>query len=154
MESTNSFIKKPGDIVVNSPLRVPISKRKDFILNLNNYRNTHFRVLVKAKKVYTFYMINGPLVGLSNMIHAEIFYRLYPKTKRKTDIGNVISIHQKFFEDAMVAAHLIPDDDYKHVIRSTQLPVLMIDRVNPRVEITVRPIKTKDIKGVINESKG
>ena len=35
------------------PLEVWVSSNKKFILNLNNYRNTHFRVLTKAKKEYS-----------------------------------------------------------------------------------------------------
>lgn len=34
------------------PLRVAQSKKKDFILNLNNYRNAHYLVLTKAKTRY------------------------------------------------------------------------------------------------------
>jgi hypothetical protein len=145
MESSDSLIvKEPGDILIISPLRVPVSAKKDFILNLNNYRNTHFRVLAKAKRVYTEMMLTGQLVGLQGFLQAEMFYRLYPKTRRRTDIGNVCSVHQKFFEDAMVKAHMIPDDDYKHILQNTQLPVLEVDKFDPRVEILIRPIEVKE----------
>ena len=133
-----------SDILIISPLRVPVSKKKDFILNLNNYRNTHFRVLAKAKKVYTEIMLTTQLVGQPGMLQAELFYTLFPKTRRRTDLGNVISIHQKFFEDAMVAAHMIPDDDYKHILRNTQCPFIEVDKLNPRVEILIRPIEVEE----------
>jgi Holliday junction resolvase RusA-like endonuclease len=35
------------------PLTVPVSSKKNFILNLNNYRNAHFLVLSKAKSNYS-----------------------------------------------------------------------------------------------------
>ena len=38
---------------VTLPLEVYYSEKKKFILNLNNYRNAHYRVLSIAKKVYT-----------------------------------------------------------------------------------------------------
>ena len=135
-----------SDILIISPLRVAISKKKDFILNLNNYRGTHFRVLAKAKRVYTELMLTGQLVGQPGMLAAELFYTLYPKTRRLTDIDNVISVHQKFFQDAMVKAHMIPDDDYNQVIKNTQMPVIEVDKFNPRVEILIRPLEGKELE--------
>jgi hypothetical protein len=38
---------------IKLPLDVYYSKKKKFILNLNNYRNAHYRVLSTAKKIYS-----------------------------------------------------------------------------------------------------
>ena len=39
-----------------SPLRVFMTKAKNFILNMNQYRNTHFRLLNHTKINYKKYM--------------------------------------------------------------------------------------------------
>ena len=68
-----------------------------------------------------------------------ITYTLYPKTKRRTDISNVLSIHSKFFEDCLVEYGLLPDDNYIYI------PIVSyvfgkVDKDNPRVEIEVKEI--------------
>ena len=121
--------------IINSPLSVPVSKNKNFILNLNNYRNTHYQALNKAKLNDT--AIMAEQIGqMEKAGQAEIHYRLFPKTKRLTDIGNVISIHKKFFEDALVEMGVLEDDNYKFVIGSSET-FGGVDPDNPRVEIKV-----------------
>ena len=44
-------------MVLISPLSVPQTKTKNFILNLNVYRNAHFHVLNKAKINYKAIML-------------------------------------------------------------------------------------------------
>jgi len=83
-----------------SPLKVPVTKKKYFILNLNNYRNAHFFVLNKAKITYK-EMMQDQLNKLTSYTKISVEYILYPRTKRLTDLGNVLSIHQKFFEDCL-----------------------------------------------------
>jgi len=122
--------------MITSPLRVQVTKQKWFVLNLNQYRNTHFHVLNKAKAVYK-KMIADQLSGLVIITPIHITYTLYPKTKRMTDIGNVCSIHQKFFEDALTEFGLIEDDNYKF-IPSTGYKFCEVDKHNPRVEIEIR----------------
>lgn len=63
-------------------------------------------------------------------------YKLFPKSKRRTDLGNVLSIHEKFFLDALVEYERLPDDDYKHMIASFH-SFGEIDTFNPRVEIII-----------------
>jgi len=119
-----------------SPLKIMVSKNRGFILNLNNYRNTHYQTLNNAKIAYKAVMgeqINR-LPFLDESIH--ITYTLYPKTRRRTDIGNVTSVHQKFFEDALVEFGKIKDDDYFHIIGSSQ-EFGEIDPQNPRVEVLI-----------------
>lgn len=125
-------------MVLISPLKVPITKKKYFILNLNNYRNTHFFVLNKAKIVYK-EMMQEQLSKLNKYKKIRIKYTLYPKTNHLTDIGNVTSIHQKLFEDALVETGLLEDDNYLFIIGSTQA-FGEIDKDNPRVEIEIEEI--------------
>ena len=124
-------------MIINSPLSVPISKNKKFILNLNNYRNAHYNALNIAKKAYL-KIIGDQLIKLHFVEKAKVRYKLFPGTRRRTDIGNVISIHKKFFEDAIVDAGIISDDDYKHIIASSE-SFGEVDKKNPRVEIVIMP---------------
>lgn len=119
-----------------SPLWVQVGKRK-IILNLNQYRNTHFRILNNAKIAYKNYMgdqirkIKGKYKGKCCVI-----YTVYKGDRRDFDIGNICSIHQKFFEDAMVELGRLEDDTFEFI------PLVIfchggIDKDNPRVEIEV-----------------
>ena len=125
--------------MIVSPLKVPVSK-KFFILNLNNYRNAHYIVLNKAKINYKS-LISNQVKKLPKFEKIEIHYVLYPGTKRRTDIGNVISIHKKFFEDALTEFGIIKDDDYKHIVRSSE-EFGAVDKNNGRVEIFIKDIET------------
>ena len=112
-----------------------VSKKRKFILNLNNYRNTHFYSLNAAKKVYKS-TVMPQLVGRVLQTPICVQYVYYPKTKRKTDLGNVLSIHQKFFEDALTELGCIADDDYSLIPQSIY-SFGAVDPLNPRVEITI-----------------
>lgn len=144
MTNNETFTKEldaSKGIMFVSPLTVPVSKRKKFILNLNNFRNCHFQVLNKAKKTYK-ELIREEFKFVAPFDKVHIHYVLYPKTKRLTDIANVISIHAKFFCDAMVEYGLIEDDNYKFVVSSSE-SFGHIDKDNPRVEIIVSEIKNE-----------
>lgn len=119
-----------------SPLRVAKTKTKDFILNLNNYRNTHYQTLNKTKVNYKELMY--PQISKLPKLEDKILvtYRLYPASQRRTDISNVCSIHDKYFCDALSELGKIEDDDYTH------LPMVIyefgeVDKDNPRVEIRI-----------------
>ena len=120
-----------------SPLTVPVGK-KNFSLNQNIYRNSHHQVLNQAKVNYKQIMANQ-MRFKKPFDKVTITYTLYPKTKRRTDISNVLSIHSKFFEDCLVEHGLLVDDNYNY------LPIIiflfgMVDKDNPRVEIEVKEI--------------
>lgn len=134
-------------MIINSPLRVAKGKNPEkaklpkqfFILNLNNYRNAYYQTLNNTKKNYK--------TAIANQLKAvpvytgpiKIHYRLFPQTKRLSDIGNVIAVHKKYFEDALVEAGKIPDDNYNHVVSSSE-DFGEVDKENPRVEITIKQI--------------
>ncbi len=120
-----------------SPLRVPISKNKVFVLNLNIYRNAHYHDLNKAKIVYKALMqkqiMSLPFIDVPVIIR----YKLYAKTKRKTDVSNVLAIHDKFFCDALTEFKKIKDDN------SMWIPNVLyqwggVCKENPRVEIEIQ----------------
>ena len=123
----------------SSPLQIFVGKRK-FILNLNNYRNTHYRVLNNAKVTYKMYMKKQieKLPKLQPPI--QITYTVFKGDKRNCDIGNICSIHQKFFEDALVELGKLPDDNHNMIKRSI-FEWGGIDKLNPAVEIMIEEVK-------------
>lgn len=117
------------------PLRVPVSKKKDFILNLNQYRNTHFLVLNKAKA--EFKSLVTPLIkNLPEMKRAFFVYTVFPKTKALSDVANYCSVVDKFFSDALVEAGKLPDDNFLFVPQVIY-SFGSVDSVNPRVMVDV-----------------
>lgn len=123
------------------PLSVQVSKKKSFILNLNNYRNAHFQVLNKAKKMYVD-EVQVALCGarVTPFIGAvEIMYTLYQPTNRRVDISNPLSIIDKFTCDALVELGVLPDDNSGNVPKVTY-QWGGVDKENPRCEVNVREI--------------
>lgn len=127
--------------LISSPLDVPVTKTtgKKFILNLNNYRNTHFQTLNKAKKVYK-ELISQSILGLPAFNKIKLEFTLYPRTNRLTDLDNVCSVHNKFFADALVELGKLPDDTYKHIVECNY-KFGSVDKMNPRVDITITEIE-------------
>lgn len=126
------------EFTIDLPLSVPVSKGKKFILNLNNYRNTHYRDLAKAKSVYTEEVVerlkqidtNGPY------FRVEIEYFYYHPNKRRVDVMNPVSIVDKFFQDALVKAGIILDDSCE-IVQSVSATCSGVDRENPRCQAIV-----------------
>lgn len=126
--------------LVKSPMRISLGttrkgKSRDFILNLNAYRNAYFRILNAAKITYKA-IIELQIKDIPKIKKAGMIYVVHKGDKRRFDIGNVASIHQKFFEDAMVEQKHLDDDNF------SQLPITVyaagaMDRDNPRVDIEV-----------------
>ena len=123
--------------MIKSPLSVALSGKKKFILNLNNYRNLHYMASNKAKIQYK-KDIDSQLAQLYTFGKISLVYILFPVTKRKTDISNVLSIHDKFFCDALVERKIIKDDDY-NIISEVTYKFGCVDKNNPRVEIEIIP---------------
>ena len=106
-------------MIIISPLRVQQTKKKMFTLNLNQYRNAHFQVLNKSKVTYKALM-KEQIQQLPEYKKIIIHYKLFPRTRMKTDIGNVVSVHKKYFEDSLVEFGKLPDDNYEYVVGSTE----------------------------------
>lgn len=124
---------------ISLPLRVPISKKSDFILNLNDYRNAHFLVLNKAKVTFG-ERVRPLLKDLPAMDQCSLEYTLYPATRRKCDVSNICSIVDKFFSDTLVDAGKLIDDNYE-VVLGVQYLFGSVDKSNPRVDVTIRSFK-------------
>ena len=121
--------------MIISPLRVLVGK-KYFNLNLNIFRNTFYQTLNRAKVEYK-KIVRQQLEGLILVPPVTITYTYYPKDKRITDLGNVLPIHAKFFEDILTEYKYLPDDNYKYINKVIYL-FGSIDKDNPRVEIEIK----------------
>lgn len=125
---------------IQSPLKIVLGKTKsgkvkEFSLNLNTYRNAHFRTLNTSKHKYKMEIVKQ-LEDKPRYNRVAIIYKVFKGDARRYDIGNILSIHEKYFEDAMVESGKLPDD------KANNIPMVLytdggIDRDEPRVEITV-----------------
>ena len=134
------------EISLTLPMFVVIPRKrtadKRFWVNLNVYRNAHYQVLDDAKKLYAGEVMaalaaSGARTGSRLASPVEMDYVIYAKDRRTFDIGNVLSIVQKFTEDALVSLKILEEDDYNHVYRVTHT-FGGIDRDRPRVELRIR----------------
>lgn len=128
-----------------SPLSIKAGRKK-FILNLNQYRNTHYRVTNNAKIKYKEFMEEQISKLKKKIGKSMVIYTVYKGDKRNFDVGNICAIHQKFFEDAMVELGKMDDDRYS-LIPMSIFCFGGIDNKNPRVEIEVIPYR----KGFIDK---
>lgn len=124
------------------PLAVPITSKKDFSLNLNQYRNAHYQILNKAKIRFD-ETVRDFLRGIPGMKACSIEYVLYPARHGVCDVSNVCAVVDKFFSDTLVNAGLIPDDNY-NVVVSVSYRFGGVDKACPRVEATITPIERKE----------
>jgi hypothetical protein len=121
--------------ILEVPLRVLVTKTKWFSLNLNQYRNTHFQVLNKSKVAFKL-LIREQVDVLPKFSQVKLTLTLFPKTQRKCDLDNVLSIVTKYTQDVLVTSGKLWDDDY------TCIPELNfrfgeVDKLNPRVVIQI-----------------
>lgn len=132
-----------------SPLKVLATKVRYFILNLNQYRNTHYRVLNNCKINYKEKM-KDQIEKSPRFNKVLCVYKVYAPNKRSFDLGNVCSVHEKFFEDAFVELGKLEDDNIDFI----PLVIYMgcgIDRDNPRVEVEVLELTFRNIWLIFKE---
>ena len=127
------------------PLFVQVSKKKKFILNLNNFRNAHFRTLSKAKNMYNDIMyLLAPKIRYT-IEKCEIQYIYHHGTARSYDTSNPCSIIDKFACDGLTHVNYWKDDDHNTIadIRYTDGE---LDRENPHCEMRITVLKSKNGK--------
>ena len=120
---------------IDLPLEVYYTKNKKFILNLNNYRNAHYRILSNAKKIYAENLVDR----ISHPKYEEpvvLTYTYYAKSRRRLDVSNPCSIIDKFTCDALVKAGVLEDDSSKQ-IKKVIYKYGGIDKDNPRCELEI-----------------
>lgn len=123
-------------MIILCPLEVPAGN-KTFRLNLNQYRNTHYQLLNKAK------------ISFSNMVFNQvkklpkfdppisITYTLYDGCNRQKDLSNICCIVDKFFCDVLVALKKIPDDN-RDILVKVEYIYGGIDKKNPHCEVKIK----------------
>ena len=130
--------KKESHIII-SPVCLKLSEResaKTYPLNLNTYRNNHYRVNANLKKKYE--EIMSPILKDLGKLKTPIKlkFKVFYKNKRRQDRSNTLSIVEKFFCDTLVNIGCIPDDDDRY-IKSSFYSTGGIDKEDPRVEINI-----------------
>lgn len=125
------------ECIIRLPLAVKPSK-KWFYINLNNYRNLHPFLLNKAKIMYKD-VIQRQVDLLPVFSKVKLTYTYYPRDNRKSDLGNVCSVHDKFFADAFVEAGKLPDDNQEY-IPEISFRMGCVDKDHPRVEVLIEEI--------------
>lgn len=114
-------------------------KDKTFLVGLNWYRNAHYFIQNEVKKYY------HELVSLAlrdfvvdTLTSYRVKYRLYYKNP-SSDLMNVVSIIDKFLNDAIQDLGLVKNDNVKFY-KKCFIEVVKQDKDNPRVEIEIEEI--------------
>lgn len=129
-------------ITISLPLSVQVTKKKRWILNLNNFRNTHFRTLSKAKNTYTDVVCAiAPNINYK-IIKCKIKYEYHHGTARRYDTANPCSVIDKFTCDALTHKGYWKDDD-SNTISEISYESMAIDRDNPRCDMVITVLKSK-----------
>ncbi len=126
---------------IDLPLEVYYSKNKKFILNLNNYRNAHYRVLSNSKKIYSENLVSR----ISHPTYQEpvrLTYTYYAKSNRRLDVSNPCSIIDKFTCDALVKAEVLVDDSFEQ-IKEVIYKFGGVEKDNPRCVLVIDTINDK-----------
>lgn len=124
-------------VKIDLPLSVPVG-RKSFVLNLNSYRNTHYRVLNDAKANYKALIWNS-IPDIKYTEPVELIYTYYHWRKGRVDVSNVCSIIDKFASDVLTERGIIPDDNSDYIKRVTYVWG-GVDKINPRCELEIKII--------------
>ena len=139
MEQINKNVWK-----LNLPIRVPVSKKSYFLINLNVYRNAHYQILNKAKQTFK-EMVMNEIKQLPFFNSISLTYVLYPQTHRKQDVANICSVVDKFFCDALTEAGKLTDDNYDY-LKNIHYCFGSVDSSNPRVEVYIQNIFNHSFK--------
>lgn len=123
---------------ISLPLAIKLGK-KVYSINLNGYRNWHYRLSNDLKKAYKAY-IKESVELLPKLNKISLTYIVYARSARRFDTMNVISITSKFFEDALVEANKIEDDNYDFIPEHHSY-FGGIRKTNPRVDVIIKEIE-------------
>ncbi len=119
---------------------LPMKTKKDkkISINLNTYRNLHYLVESKAKKLFKEIM-RKQLEGIEIQTPVEVIYKVYKASNRRLDKMNVISITSKYLMDAITEFGCWEDDDDTNIKKEILLPT-EVDKNHPRVVVEIRSI--------------
>lgn len=134
---------KPAEISLELPITIPYGKRR-YSVNLNIYRNLHFRVLNSLKKKYKEVVkvalkktkVTKSTIKKLGGNGCVIVYEVHKGDKRRYDVANICSVVDKFFCDSLVELGYLPEDNAK-IVRAVLYMDGDIDKSNPRVDVRV-----------------
>jgi|TARA_R100000951_G_C2520644_1_gene143301 hypothetical protein len=126
----------PKEVNITLPTH-SFSGKKKMHLNLNQYRNWHYRVSSNVKRNY-YYSIQEHL-DFQFTGEVSIHYEYYAPDKRVRDLMNVVSVVDKFFQDSMVMCGCILADDTS-IVKNITVQYMGIDRGNSRIEATIKSV--------------
>ena len=131
---------------VRLPMRISTSSRKKTALNLNVYRNLHFRSLNSLKN--KFHRLSEKLLkDIPPLGRIRLHYSIHPKSKRRLDIMNFGSVVDKFFSDCLTEYGIIKDDDFTQLdfasfgfggLAKEEYILVTITEIEPREENAMR----------------
>jgi hypothetical protein len=121
------------EITISLPVAI-YKKGNRYSLNLNQYRNWHYQASNQIKSIFSGivedrldFVFEGPVM---------IKYQYYAPNRRKVDLMNVVSVVDKFFQDAMVNKGCIQADDTS-IVKRVDARYSGIDREDPRIDVTI-----------------
>lgn len=113
-------------------------KGKKTSINLNGYRNWHYRVSNNYKVEYKS-QVHDSIKDLVFPEKIKIEYTYFAPDLRKRDLMNHTSIVDKFFQDALVEYGCIKSDDTGTVVGVNSL-YGGLDRENSRIDVKITSI--------------
>ena len=114
-------------------------KDNKVLVGMNWYRNAHFRSSNQVKQHYHKLIYSKVTQSQKLKDKYMVSYMLYPSNSN-CDLMNVVSVIDKFLNDALQDCGVIVNDNikfYKHMIAI----VKEVDKLNPRIEIIVEEIE-------------
>lgn len=123
---------------IDLPPYIQKSKNKRLALNLNEYRNWHHRDQHFTKEAFE-KIARELLKGVPKQEMIHLHYVLWGPTNQRRDLMNVIAVVDKYFSDALSKSGVVDDDSTKYIV-STSAAFGGVDRLNPRVSVTIVPV--------------
>ena len=116
-------------------------KDKTVLVSMNKYRNYPYFTQNRLKRDYHSLIKSFVLKQKFEPLRGEyeIRYKLYYKNS-KCDMANIISMIDKFLNDALKENGIIADDNVK-IYKKITGEVAGQDKRNPRVEIEIEELK-------------
>lgn len=121
-------------ITLSLPLFITNRSNRRKWLTLNNYRNWHYQVSNDIKRRFKSEIFDKLDFKIKGRVKIEYFY--FAPDKRTRDLMNVISVIDKFFQDAMVDRGCIESDDLSTVVEVNSC-YMGIDKEDPRLDVMI-----------------
>jgi len=101
---------------------------------MNSYRNWHYQISNDIKRRFKSFILSKLDFKFAGQIRIDYLY--YAPDKRTRDLMNVISVIDKFFQDAMVESGCIDSDDLSTVVEVNS-KYMGIDKIAHRLDVII-----------------